>query len=101
MRVSSCHIRRSIIILAFSPRSARGSSNASFVLRFNLTEKFESPSLLAKSATGKLKLIFDVSKFLSGSNQLRAFGSNGENTLFKFLYYKTFIRCLIFLIVFV
>ena len=28
----------------------------------------ESPSLLAKSATGKLKLIFDVSKFLSGSN---------------------------------
>ena len=68
MRVSSCHIRRSIIILAFSPRSARGSSSASFVLRFNLTEKFESPSLLAKSATGKLKLIFDVSKFLSGSN---------------------------------
>ena len=69
MRVSSCHIRRSIIILAFSPRSARGSSSASFVLRFNLTEKFESPSLLAKSATGKLKLIFDdISKFLSGSN---------------------------------
>ena len=68
MRVSSCHIRRSIIILAFSPRSARGSSSASFVLRFNLTEKFESLSLLAKSATGKLKLIFDVSKFLSGSN---------------------------------
>ena len=68
MRVSSCHIRRSITILAFSPRSARGSSSASFVLRFNLTEKFESPSLLAKSATGKLKLIFDVSKFLSGSN---------------------------------
>ena len=68
MRVSSCHIRRNIIILAFSPRSARGSSSASFVLRFNLTEKFESPSLLAKSATGKLKLIFDVSKFLSGSN---------------------------------
>ena len=55
----------------------------------------------AKSATGKLKLIFDVSKFLSGSNQLRAFGSNGENRLFKFLNYKTFLRCLIFLIVFV
>ena len=102
MRVSSCHIRRSIIILAFSPRSARGSSSASFVLRFNLTEKFESPSLLAKSATGKLKLIFDdISKFLSGSNQSRAFGSNGENGLFKFLNYKTFLRCLIFLIFFV